>query len=360
MRTIVKVRTPEERLAMRVIGARRTRQCLIRLMAVVSILRTLLTRVLPLAGSAGWWVTLVCFAPGLAVYGLLALSMRLTRTVVLPDALRLAFGPVGTWLLALPLTALLLFDGVASMTALVTLFTEGVGTVGTQFTLALLTGGVLLFCLRREGLARGAFFLRWLMLAALAVMALNWLFMARFDGLFPPLGDGVPSLIAAAKAGASMAWPLILLLMAEPVRPGVRFRPVLPVLLLCFGVVLLTCLSLPHELLVTHHNLSGSLLEMTLHLQPAVRTLAICLLVLVLFLTIGGTAHLLTGTLTAPIRRVPVWLPHAVVALLIVSQCINIHKLWSLMRLCEPWLLSPLAALAVLTLPAACVRRRSA
>lgn len=360
MRTIVKVHTPEERLSMRLMGERRTSQCLIRLVAVVSMLRTLLTRVLPLAGSAGWWVTVCCFVPGLVVYGLMVLCMRLTKTVVLTDMLRAVFGSIGAWLLALLLTALLLLDGVASMTALVTLFTEGIGTEGTQFTLAVLTGAVLAFCLHKEGISRGAFFLRWIMLAALAVMALDWLSMAHIDGLFPVLGDGVPSLIAALRAGISLSWPLILLLTAEPVRPGIRFRPVLPVLLLCFGVVLLTCLSLPHELLVTHHDLSGSMLEMTLHLRPAVCTLAICLLLLTLFLTIGGTVRLLTGALTAPLRHEPVWMPYAVVALIVLSQCLDIRMLWSFLGECEPWLLAPLATLGVIALPVALVKRRRA
>ena len=360
MRTIVKVHTPEERLAARLMGERRTVQCLIRLVATVSILRTLLTRVLPLAGSAGWWMTLVCFLPGLAVYGLLALLLRMTHTTVLTDALRAAFGRFGAWLLAVLLAALLLLDGASSMTALVTLFTEGIGTEGTQFTLAVLTGGVLAFCLHRDGLPRGTFFLRWIMLGALALMALDWLGMAHVDGLFPVLGDGMPSLVAALRAGVSLAWPLALLLTAEPVRAGVRFRPVIPVILLCFGVALFTCLSLPHELLVTHHDLSGSLLEITLHLRPAVRMVAICLLLLTLFLTIGGTAYLITGALAAPVGRGHAWLPYAAVVLLVLTQLTDIRVLWTFLGTCEPWLLCPLAALGALALPAIMIRRRRA
>ena len=360
MRTIVKVHTPEERLSMRLTGERRTTQCLIRLVAVTSMLRTLLTRVLPLAGSAGWWLSVCCFLPGVAVYALLTLSMRLTKTVVLSDTMRAACGPFGAWLLAGLLAALLLMDGVSSMTALVTLFTEGIGAQGTQFTLALLTGAVLLFCLHKEGLSRGAFFLRWLMLAALAVIALDWLSMAHLDGFFPMLGDGVPSLMAAFRAGMSLAWPLALLLTEKPVRPGVRIRPVVPVLLLGFGVVLLTCLSLPHELLVTHHSLSGSMLEMTLHLHPAVRMLAICLILLVLFLTLGGTAHLLTGYVMAPTACDPAWLPYAAVAVLVLSQLTDTRTLWSLLGRVEPWLLVPVAALAIVSLAVAMLRRRRA
>lgn len=358
MRTIVKVHTPEERLAARTAGERRTVQCMIRLVAVVSMLRTLLTRVLPLAGAAGWWMALACMLPGLIVYAFLVLLMRLTRSAVLTDALRFCFGRFGAWLLAGVLAALLLLDGVSSMTALITLFTEGIGTEGTQFTLALLTGAVLLFCLHQDGLPRGVFFLRWLMLGALALMAFDWLRMSHLDGLFPVLGDGMPALVAAFEAGMSLAWPLVLLLVAEPVCPGVRLRPVIPVVLLCFGVALLTCLSLPHELLVTHHDLSGSLLEMTLHLQPAVRMTAICLLLLALFLTLGGTAHLISGTLAASVGRGHLWLPYGAVAAFVLSQLLDIRMLWTLLRTCEPWLLCPLALLAAAALPVALIKRR--
>lgn len=360
MRTIVKVHSPQERLTMRLQGERRASQCLIRLVAITSILRTLMTRVLPLAGSASWWMTLVCLLPGLCVYGLCLLSMRLTRTVVLTDMLRAVFGPFGAWLLSALLAALLIVDGVASMTALITLFTEGIGTEGTQFTLALLTGAVMAFCLHRDGVARGAFFLRWIMIGALAVMAWNWLGMAHMDGLFPLLGGGVPSIMAALRAGVSLSWPLILLLTAEPVRPGVRLRPVLPMALLCFGVVLLICLTIPHELLVTHHDLAGSLMEMMLHLHPAVRITAICLLLLVFFLCIGGTAHLFAGVLMAPMAKNPPWLPYLYIAVLILTQLLDIQALWQALGQGEPWLLAPLAVLALSALPAACIRRRRA
>ena len=40
---------------------------LLRLMCAVSVWRTLMTRVLPLAGCASWWAGLVCLLPGLIV-----------------------------------------------------------------------------------------------------------------------------------------------------------------------------------------------------------------------------------------------------------------------------------------------------
>ena len=67
MRTIVKALTPQERLAERLRGERRAARCMIGLVAVVSMLRTLLTRVLTLAGAAGRWVAALCIVQGLVV-----------------------------------------------------------------------------------------------------------------------------------------------------------------------------------------------------------------------------------------------------------------------------------------------------
>lgn len=360
MRTIVNVHTPEERLAQRLLGERRARVCLTRLVAVVSMTRTLLTRILPLAGSASWWLTPVCLLPGLLVYVLLLGLLRLTDTAVLSDAMRCALGMAGTWGLSAVMTVLLLMDGAASMTTLVTLFTEGIGTRGTQLTLAVLTGAVLLFCLHREGLPRGIYFLRWPMLLALGILGWEWLGMARLDGLCPPLGNGRSALLAAFRAGFSLAWPLTLLMMKESARPGKRLRPVLPAVLLVVVLALLACLSLPHELLITHHDLSGSLLELTIHLRPAIRTLGICLLMLVLFLAVGGTAQLVTDTVAAPLGRGPAWLPLVLVGFLTLTQCGDIGALWSFLGQCESWLLLPLLLLTLVALLAAAVKRRRA
>lgn len=343
---------------MRLEGERRARLSMIRLVAVVSILRTVLTQVLPIAGSASWWLLPVCLLPGLTVYLLLRGCMRRLGVRTLTDAVRGCLGRPGLWLLCAVVTATLLVDGAASMTALITLFTEGIGTQGTQFTLALLTSAVLLFCLSREGLPRGIYLLRWLMLAAGIVLGVNQLLYARLDHLFPWLGDGNASVAAALRMGISIGWPIILLLLAEPVRPEGRQRGLLLPLLLAVTAVAILCLSHPHELLTYRQDLSGALLQLMSGLQPAVVTLGQCLLMLVLFLTVGAAAYLLTDSLAAPLGQPPAWLPYAVVIVLTLTQCINIRALWKVLVLCQPWLLLPYGLLALTMLGITTFRRK--
>jgi len=343
---------------MRLEGERRARLSLIRLVAVVSILRTALTQVLPLAGSASWWLLPVCLLPGLAIYFLLRGCMRRIGVRTLTDAVRAGLSRPGVWLLCAAVTATLLVDGTASMTALITLFTEGIGTQGTQLTLALLTSGVLLFCLSREGLPRGIYLLRWLMLVAAAVLAVNGLLYARLDHLFPWMGDGSASVMAALRTGISIGWPVVLLLLAEPVRPEGRQRGLFLPLLLSVAAVGILCLSRPHELLTNRQDLSGALLQLMDGLQSAVVTLGQCLLMLVLFLTVGAAAHLLTDSIAAPMGQPPMWLPYAVVVALTLTQCTNIRALWRTLSLCQPWLLAPYGLIALLLLLTTTFRRK--
>jgi len=345
MRTISKVHSAAQRREMRLEGERRARRSMIRLVAAVSILRTALTQLLPLAGSAGWWVIPACMLPGLAVYALLAWAVKRTNTVVLADCFRAVMGRAGGVIVSAMLAILLLVDGTASMTTLITFFTEGIGTEGTQITLSLLTAGVLLCCLNREGLPRGIYLLRWVMLPAAAIMAADALLKARLDHLFPLLGEGRDTLWTVLRGGASLGWPLTLLLTAEPIKPGKRWRDALPVAALCAAVTAVICLSLPHEQLTRYHDLSGSLLEFTLHLQPAVRTLGQCLLMLVLFLAVGASSHLVTDAVAAPMGRAPRWLPYGIVVLLALSQCLEVRLLWRWLCMAQMWLLVPLAAL---------------
>lgn len=156
-------------LASRIAGENCARLTMLRLVCAVSIWRTAMTQVLPLCGAAAWWVTLLCLLPGFAVAVLLRLAMHLTCASTLTEAVRACLGKRGAWAVSLVLAALLLVEGLSGLTALITLFTEGVGTRGTAFTLALLTGGALLLALHRDGLPRAAHFLRWPM-AAVAVI----------------------------------------------------------------------------------------------------------------------------------------------------------------------------------------------
>ncbi|MBE5797225.1 MAG: hypothetical protein E7327_07600 [Clostridiales bacterium] len=353
----MQIHTPKERLRARQEGERRARTCLVQLICIVSILRTALTRLLPLAGNGAWWLTLGCMLPGAAVFAALRLSMRLTKTATIADLVRACLGRSGGWLACAVLAALTFLDGAASITALITLFTEGVGTRGTQLTLALLTGAVLLACLHREGLPRGVFLLRRTMLAAALVTAGFGLPAVRTDSLFPLLAEGEASLSAAFRAGWSITWPLTLLL-TIPQEDGKRqVAAVCPVALTVAAVLLFIALTNPHELLARRASLADSLLLPTRYATPALQMLAQCLMMLAFFFAIGGAALLSSELICAPMGHAPDWLPWAGVILLVAGQAIPAHRLWALLGAAEPWLLVPLAALGAVCLPNAIIRR---
>ncbi len=339
-------------------GEYRARGTLLRLWCAASIWRTLMTRVLPLCGTASWWTGLICLLPGFLAAALWRLILHVTGTSTLAEALRACWGGVGAVFGAVFLAVPLLLDGTASVTALITLFTQGVGTRGTQLTLALLTGGALLLSLHREGLARGAYFLRWGMAAAAGVMAAFALAGAEADHLFPLYGDGASSVATALQAGGSLAWPVVVLLTLRPsAGQGRRRSGILPAFA-AVGAVVLLCLAVPHELLIRQEGLASLLLLPVRYVPNAVRVLGLCLMMLTFFLAIGAAAQQATDHLCMPWKHTPAWLPYGVLAALFFTQAGNISRLWRWLGMAEPWLLLPLAALALVSLPVAYLRRK--
>lgn len=339
-------------------GERRARGALLRLLCAVSVWRTVMTRVLPIAGAAAWWTALLCLLPGFLAAALLRFIMFLTETDTLAEAMRACLGRAGAVLLSAVMTALLLVEGVSSVTALITLFTQGVGTRGTQLTLALLTGVVLLFSLHREGLARGAYFLRWGMAAAAIVPAVFLLSDARVDHLFPLYGDGVPSVLEALRAGGSLAWPVALLLTAEPASGQGRLRSAILPVFSAVGAVLLLTLAVPHELLIRQDGLAALLLLPIRYVPNAVRVLGLSVMLLVFFLGIGASVQLASLHLSMPMKRNQAWLPYGVLAAMFLTQAADPALLWAALGCIEPWLLAPLAALVLLGVPIAIIRRK--
>ena len=330
---------------------------LIRLLCAVAIWRTAVTRILPLCGSAAWWTMLMCLLPGFAVALLLRWVMRLSGSATIPEAIRSCLGKWGAAAFSIYLAIALLVEGVSAMTALTTLFTEGIGTRGTQLTLALLTGGVLLLCLHRNGLARAVYFLRWGMGAAAVVVAVFLLSDARLDHLFPIYGRGDGGVFTAVQAGFSMAWPVVLLLTVPPSSGQSRLRSGLCPAIGAVAAIFLLALVIPQEWLEPQEGLA-SLLLLTLRYSPnALRVLALCLLMLAFFLSIGAAVQLGTEHLCLPFQSVPVWLPYVLLVAVLFSQAGDVSRLWRWLGRIEPWLLVPLSAFACVGLLITFVRR---
>lgn len=343
----MQIRTPQERLAARQRSERAVRTAQAELLCSVSILRSGLTLLTPLCGGAAWWVTLLSLLPGVAVFLLAALALRLSGTATLTELARRLLGRTGVWLLSGLLAALLLMDAAASLTALITLFTQGIGTRGTQLTLTLLTVGALALGLHREGLPRGICLLRWPLLAGAVLVVLAQLKGLRADHLFPLTGEGLSTAALAMRGGVGIAWPLLMLLTIPPVRE--RPRPVSLAVATLGAVVplLLISLGMPPEAFPPGLSLAGSLLLPARLAPTAVQTLTYCLEMVGLFLAVGSAALLATVQLEIPLGRRYGALPWLALGLLAATQAADVSALWRMLTALSPWLLLPLAAMII-------------
>ena len=349
-----------QRIQKRRAGQRQTQNALIGLLCAVSMTRVALTQLLPLCGSAAWWLSAVCMLPGLGVYGGFRLLMHRTQTRTLRDCARKHCGAFGRILTTLVLTLPLLLDAVSSLTSLITFFTEGIGARGSQFTLTLLTAAVMLLCLNRDGLGRGVYLLRHVLLVAAGIVAINALLDAHPDGIYPLLGEGISPLLAGFRAAWGMSWPLLLLL-EFPQEAGEKRCPAMLCGLLCAPIVLLLLsLAIPPELTVPGQNLASGLVLPTLFLQPAVRTLSQCLLMMTLFLSVAGSAQFAARFAVSRSRRSMQWVPYALIGLLTLTQLFDISHLWRVLTRMTAWSLLPaLLLLVVLTAAQLCRRDKT-
>lgn len=345
-------------LLSRLDGERRAHLTLIRLLCAASVWRVAMTRVLPLAGSAAWWTALACLLPGFAVAALFRGLMAMMGTATLTEAVRACLGRVGALLISLTLGALLLTEGISAITALITLFTQGVGTRGTQLTLAILTGVALLFCLHREGLPRAAHLLRWGMIVSALLIAVFLLTEIQPDHLFPLCGEGYASILSAGISGLSLGWPAVLLLTEEPPSGMGRLRSGIIPAFAAVAAVLLVTLLIPHELLMRQHGLAALLLLPTRFAPNGLQVVALCLLMLTFFLSIGASAQLATAHLCMPMKSAPAWLPYVLLAAMFLTQAADPAALWDVLAWIEPWLLLPLIVLVIVCLPIAFIRRK--
>ncbi|MBR3765525.1 MAG: hypothetical protein IKK57_13370 [Clostridia bacterium] len=338
------------RIQARQLAEGRARLCLAEVVCTVSILRTGMTCVLPLAGSAAWWVTLAALLPGAGAFLLACWLMRREGAATLTELVRRRLGRAGVWALCGLLAALLAVDAVATLTALTDFFSRGVGTKGTPLTLSLLTGAALLPCLHRDGLPRAAFLLRWPLLTAALLAGAFLLTQARADHLFPLIGSGLPSVWSALTAGGSMGWPLLLLTLS-PQPAAVRHGALARVALGSLTPLLLICLTIPQEILPTHADVAAALLLPGRYASPGVQMLLHCLLLAALFLALGGALHSLAELVRAPLSRPLTWLPHAALLLLILTQLLPRTPLRGAMAATTAWALLPVLLLLLLTVP---------
>lgn len=329
------------RLQQRIEAQWRTQTALLRLVCIVSIGRTLLTRILPLCESAAWWMSIVCMVPGITLYGAYIYLMKRRQVTSLQDLGRKCLGQGGAWSVCLVLGILLMFDGTTSMTALVTFFTQGIGAHGTQFMLALVTSGVMLLCLRKEGLSRGVYLLRRVLGVCGILAAVNALLDARWDSLLPVFGESVPVLWQAFAAGWSLAWPMLILLTC-PHPQGMRYgRMVLPVIFSAPVLMLVICLVIPPEIIMAQQGLAIRLVLPTLFLHPAVRTLVQCLLMMTLFLSVTGCAQLTARFVIAPMHTEGKKVPYGLIIVMTMTQLLDVNRLWQALESISSWFLVP-------------------
>lgn len=343
------------RQALRMKQERQSRRSLVQLLCSVSLLRTGLTALTPQAGGAAWWTLLLCVFPAVLVFLLAALAMRLTGTGTLTELVRRCLGRGGVGLLCALLGALLLLDAISSLSDLILLFTQGIGTRGTQWTLALLTGGALLPCLHQEGLSRSVVILRWLLLAGVGIVVVATGCRLRVDGLFPMLGSGWSGVKLALRAGAGMGWPLLLLLSIPAEKGCCRVADVGPALLGAAGVLLFVCLIMPQERLEMINGAAGHLLLPANGSVPALRLLICCLMMLGLFLAVAAAVTLGAESLCVPLGGMRPWVARTALALVVAAQSLPAELIRNALNDLSPWLLLPPGALLILCL--FCARR---
>ena len=109
-----------------------------------------------------------------------------------------------------------------------------------------------------------------------------------------------------------------------------------------------------------HGVVARGLVLPTLFLQPAVRTLAQCLLMMTLFLSIAGSAQLAARFLTSSCQKPKKWVPYALIGLLTLTQLFDISRLWRVLTAFTAWSLVPgVLLLLVLTIARLCRREKA-
>ena len=345
-------------IASRISGENRGERAMVQLLMAVSVWRTAAARIIPVFGASGWWMALLCMLPGIAAALLLRLAMALTGVSTATEAVRVCLGRIGAAAFSAVLAALLLAEAVSAMTALLCVFTQVVGTRGTRFTLAVLTGAVMLFSLHREGLPRAVYLLRWLMGTAVLLAAGYALGDARLDHLFPLHGTGDSYAIAGFLSVPGLAWPVTLLLTLPPCEQRGRLCSAVVPLSAAVATVFIAAVTVPHELLIRRASLAETLLLPAWFAPNAVRVLWLCLLMLTFFLAMAACIQQAARHISAPVGCIPGWLAIVLLVGLVLTQAAEPRMLMALLALVEPWLLLALGMTALTMIPLAIIRRK--
>ena len=178
----------------------------------------------------------------------------------------------------------------------------------------------------------------------------------RLDHLFPLYGEGAANVLLALKAGISLAWPVALLLTSPSAKTG-RLRSALLPAFFAAAALLVLILTIPQELLASTKGPAQLMLQPTKYAPNALRVLYLCLLMIGIFLSVAAAVRLTTENICAPLKGSPGWLPHAILIGLILTQAGDTATLWRWLEMLRPWLLLPLAVLAMICLPMAILRR---
>lgn len=330
-------------------GEAAAKRAAVMLFCIVSMLRTGVTQILPFAGAAAWWVSWASFLPGVITFALLQRMLRCRAAGSLADLARQSAGTAGAYVVSILTGILCLLEGAASFTALVTFFTEGIGTSGTQMTMAILTAGVMMTSLHREGLPRAVWLLRWPMIIAVGLALIASFGAFKADLLYPFMGESRPASVRVLLSNCSAGWPLILLADHGGNRKTGRGAGAVPVFAVS-AVLFVICLAIPHERLIGQSNLADALTLPSRYASAGIRTLLQCLTMLLLFLGSALSIHFAASAFTAPMKHKPRFLPAILLVFLVATQGLDIAALWQSLSFTLRHAAIPVAAVLLLCL----------
>lgn len=352
------VHSPLSELAQRQEAERCCQRAELRLYLLVTALSQGVTVLFAQTGAAAAWMTALCVLPGLLLLGLGMLCKRLTGAPTLTEAFRAGLHPAAAALWRLYIALALLWQGQAALTEVVCLFTEGVVMNISPMGMAAVTLITALCCCQRKGLPRCVWLLRYPLLVMVALLFFELLSKGHWDYLLPLTGAGDAANRALFLDMTAMGWPLVLF--GElPAREQGQRRDAgpLPPLALLLALLCAVAFSLPTELALTGKNLADAMLLPMVFLTPMNRLLALIGWVLGLLLVLAVSLRRSAALAPARPKREPL-LCLALGVAMFLPHLWDEQRLRGILKLLQPYVLLPGAALLLCLLPGAILRRR--